>query len=154
MRLKGSVGLALFLALSGFFVPSVYGQTVLQFPRVISNSSGFTGLAVGNPTVVEASVTYTAFQPDGTPFAGSGITNPVTLTIPAGGQVAKLFGEIFGTRDFNGWVQAVSGTPGLTGFFLNGNWALTDLDGAGAINATAEFVLPFENGRASCRERV
>src|SRR5205823_84821 len=118
-------------------------QTVLQFPRVVSNASTFTGLAVSNPTPVEAPVTFTAYLPDGSTFAPPGIANPQTIKIPAGGQLAKLFSEVFGTRDFNGWVQATSSSSGLTGFFLNGNGALTDLDGSGAIDPAAEFVLPF-----------
>src|SRR5579863_6536755 len=123
---------------------AVYGQSVLDFPRVISNSTTFTGLAVGNPTSAAVSVTFTAMEPDGTALAGSGIQNPVTVTIPAGGQLAKLSTEVFGAgADFNGWVEATSSTKGLTGFFLNGNGALTDLDGAGAVAAAAEFVLPF-----------
>src|ERR1043165_5205547 len=80
-------------------------QTVLNFPRAISNSSLFTGLGVSNPTSAGASVTFTAFLPDGTQLTAAGLQNPVTLQIPAGGQAAKLFTDIFGSRDFNGWVQ-------------------------------------------------
>src|SRR5262249_7967393 len=131
------------LALCQLTVTALYGQTVLTFPRVISNSNVFTGLAVGNPTPADVSVTFAAFLPDGSTFAADVIQNPVTMKIPAGGQGAKLFGEIFGSRDFNGWVQVTSSAKGLTGFFLNGNSALTDLDGAGATDAVSEFVLPF-----------
>src|SRR5262245_26529584 len=115
-------------------IPGV-AQSVLTFPRVISDPNIFSGIAVGNPTSAEVSVTFTAFQPDGTLAAG-GFRNPATLTIPAGGQLARQFAEIFGgTAAFNGWVQATSSATGLTGFFLNGNNALTDLDGAGSVEA-------------------
>ncbi|MBI4474798.1 MAG: hypothetical protein HY646_19155, partial [Acidobacteria bacterium] len=121
---------------------SAAAQTVLHFPRVISQGSVFTGLAVSNPTPGEVSVTYTAFEPAGTALSGEGVTNPVTVRIPAGGQSAKLFSDLFGTTaPFNGWVQATSSTRGVTGFFLNGNNALTDLDGAGSVEATADLVL-------------
>jgi len=126
-----------------FFVSSALAQTVLNFPRIISSSSVFSGLAVGNPTPTSASVTFTAFLLDGTQLTAPGLQNPVTLQIPAGGQAAKVFSDIFGSRDFNGWVQASSSTKGLTGFFLNGNTSLTDLDGAGAVDPTAEFILPL-----------
>ena len=143
MILKRILGLLLLGGLVSLWTPSLYGQSVLHFPRVISSSSVFTGLAVGNPTAAEVSVTFTAYQPDGTTYTGTGVQNPVTVKIPAGGQLAKLFPEVFGPGDFNGWVDGASRTPGLSGFFLNGNGALTDLDGAGAINAAADFVLPF-----------
>src|ERR1700674_4942987 len=74
--LKRAVGLFLLVGVVQLLTPSVYAQTVLNFPRVISNSSLFTGLAVGNPTTTDVSVTFTAVQPDGTTFAAAGIQNP------------------------------------------------------------------------------
>jgi hypothetical protein len=135
---------ALFFLTLVLCLPSVLGaQSVLQFPRVIETSDIFTGIAVGNPTAGSASVTFTAYQPDGTALVGGVARNPVTVTIPAGGQSARLFHEIFGTANFNGWVQATSGTSGLTGFFLNGNGAVTDLDGAGSMAPAADTILPL-----------
>jgi YVTN family beta-propeller protein len=136
-------------------VPHVLSaQSVLNFPRVISNGSLFTGLAVSNPTTAEVSVTFTAFLPDGTPFSATGVQNPITMKIPAGGQAAKLSTEIFGSRDFNGWVQATSSSSGLTGFFLNGNTALTDLDGAGSVTPAGEFILPFASEDSVAKTEV
>src|SRR5436190_2543610 len=144
----------IFLALL-LCLPSVLGaQSVLQFPRVIETSDIFTGIAVGNPTAGSASVTFTAYQPDGTPLAGGLASNPVTVTIPAGGQSARLFHEIFGTTTFNGWVQATSGTSGLTGFFLNGNSAITDLDGAGSMAPAADTILPLVSEDAVTRSEI
>ena len=125
---------------------SGFSQSVLNFPRVISNSSVFTGLAICNPTSRAAVVKVTAFQADGVSVSGDGIKNPVEITIPSGGQVARQFVEIFGgTGDFDGWVQATSTVSGLTGFFLSGNSGQTDLDGAASIAPAASFVLPFAN---------
>jgi YVTN family beta-propeller protein len=129
--------LFLFISLSQLFCSSAYAQTVLNFPRVISSAGTFTGIAVSNPTAAEVSVTFTAFQADG------GMQNPITVKIAAGGQYAQVFSEMFGGSSFNGWVQATSSSKGITGFFLNGSAALTDLDGAGAIDPAAEFVLPL-----------
>src|SRR6185503_4915283 len=42
-----------------------------------------------------------------------------------------------------GWVQATSGTTGLTGFFLNGNSGITDLDGSGSTAPASETILPL-----------
>jgi YVTN family beta-propeller protein len=135
--------------------PSILSaQTILNFPRVISNSSLFTGLAVSNPTAAEVSVTFTAFLPDGTQFAATGVQNPVTMKIPAGGQAAKLSTEVFGSRDFNGWVQATSSSSGLTGFFLNGASALTDLDGAGSVAPSSDFLLPFASEDAVAKTEI
>ena len=122
-----------------------------MFPRVIAGTGQYTGLAVSNPSSSAASITFTAYQADGTLAAGTGVQNPVTLSIPAGGQLAKQFGEIFGgSGSFNGWVQASSASSGLTGYFLNGNTALTDLDGAATVGAASDLMLPIaiEDGTA------
>jgi YVTN family beta-propeller protein len=142
------------IAIFSLIPSSLLAQTVLDFPRVISNGSLFTGLAVGNPTPAEVSVTFTAYQANGALLAGDGIQNPITLRIPAGGQLAKLTGEIFGNRDFNGWVEAASSARGLTGFFLNGNALLTDLDGSGATEASAELVLPLASAEGATKTEL
>jgi hypothetical protein len=97
-------------------------------------------------------VTFTAYQPDGTLLSGG--TNPVTVTIPAGGQYARLVPEIFGVSTFNGWVQATSTATGLTGFFINGNNANTDLDGAGSVRPSADVTLPLMAEDAVTRTEV
>ncbi len=132
----------LLLALSLGFPGLIQAQTVLNYPRVISSSQLFTGIAVSNPTPQEVSVTFTAIQPDGTNLAGQGIQNPVTVVIPAGGQYARLAAEIFNAPSFNGWVQATSQQSGVVGFFLNGTPSVNDLDGAEASQGSAELTLP------------
>jgi len=133
---------------------ALFGQSVLQFPRVISTSELYTGIAVGNPTSSEASVTFTAFQSDGTVLAGANVRNPVTVTVPAAGQYARLFHEIFGVGAINGWAQASSVTPGLTGFAINGNTSLTDLDGAGSTTPAVDVILPLAAEDAAVRTEV
>ncbi len=76
-------------------------------------------------------------------MAGTGVENPLTVEVAAGGQLSRLYAELFGAGEFNGWMQATSATRGLTGFFLNANPAVTDLDGAIALSAEVEYVLPF-----------
>ena len=117
-------------------------QSVLNFPRVISTEQIFTGIAVGNPTSASVTVTFTAYEADGN-LVSAGRPNPTTEMVPAGGQLARQYSELFGTGSFNGWVQATSASSGLTGFFLNANPSVTDLDGALAPDAGVEFVLPF-----------
>lgn len=121
-----------------------FGQTVLNFPRIIATPQAFTSLGVSNPTPREVSVTFTAFQSDGTALSKQGIQNPRTINIPASGHYGKLFTEIFPVTDsFNGWIQATSSASGLTGFFLNSNSASTDIDGAGVNDPVAEFIFPI-----------
>ncbi len=128
-------------------------QTVLTFPRVITDTGVFTGVAVGNPTATDVSVTFTAFQADGSTASGTGVRNPVTINIPAGGQIARLASEIFGLTRFNGWVQATSGTTGLTGFFLNGN-GINDLDGAASTQAATDLVIPIAVQDATVQSEI
>ncbi len=119
-------------------------QSILHFPRVIASDGVFTGLAISNPTPSPVTVTFTALNPDGSLVTESGVENPVSVSIPAGGQYTRIYPEIFGTdRPFNGWVEAASATSGLTGFFLNGNPALSDLDGAAVGVPLSEFLFPL-----------
>ena len=119
-------------------------QSILHFPRVISSEGVFTGLAISNPTPSLVTVTFTALNPDGSLLSESGVENPVSISIPAGGQYSRVYPEIFGTETpFNGWIEAASATSGLTGFFLNGNSALSDLDGAAVGAPLSEFLFPL-----------
>ena len=134
--------LAVFLA-TALLPSALSAQSILNFPRVISSDQVFTGLAVGNPTPGAVTVTFTAYGADGILVTGGGVENSTTKMIAAGGQLARQYSELFGSADFNGWVQATSVSRGLTGFFLNANPAVTDLDGAVALAAAVDFVLPF-----------
>src|SRR6185503_3081139 len=100
-------------------VPSqLLGQTVLNFPRVISSPDAVTALSVVNPTAQEVSITITAFDATGSPITVAGVNNPFTATIPAGGNYSKQFSDIYKSDPFNGWVQVTSAASGLTGFAL------------------------------------
>src|SRR5438309_308067 len=143
MVVAGKRWFAALLVLVGLALPAcIYAQSILNIPRVVWTTDLFTGISIANPTPAESSVTFTAYQPDGTPLTG--VTNPVTLTIPPAGQISKNFREIFESDTaFNGWVQVTSNAAGLTGFFLNSNTALTDFAASGAADPGAEFILPF-----------
>src|SRR5204862_4376473 len=110
---------------------SAFGQTVLNFPRILSSSDLYTGIAVSNPTPQPATITFTAYQGDGSGYAGPNVQNPVIVDLAAGPQQARLFPEIFGSAaDFNGWVQATSSSSGLTGFVITGKTTAADFDGS------------------------
>src|SRR6267143_2113881 len=69
---------------SRFFLPILYG------------SGADLGLALSNPTAAEAAVTLTARDYSGSVIAGTQITNPVTVHVPASGQRSLRMAEIFG----------------------------------------------------------
>ncbi|PYS56316.1 MAG: hypothetical protein DMG13_00155, partial [Acidobacteria bacterium] len=63
-------------------------------PALQSNDGADLGLALVNPTLTEASVTVTARSYDGAIIQADGITNPVSVTLPASSQFAKRAAEL------------------------------------------------------------
>src|SRR5262249_22108713 len=90
------------------------------------------GVAFSNPTLSEVSVRLTAFGYDSQLIAGTGITNPVTLKLPAAGQRALLASDIFGSgiAGKSGWIEVKSTSSAVKGFFLVFDAGLTYIDGA------------------------
>jgi len=117
-------------------LPAAEAQSTLNFPRLFQASDlRTTGFAVANPTSTNASVTFTLLSDAGATVASS------TQTVPANGQLARLGSELFGTSA-SGWVQATSAAPGLTGFWLSGDFA-TYTDGAESAPSATSMVLPL-----------
>ena len=100
--------------------------SILDFPRLTFAAGKITGLAIVNPNSLAASVDFTAYDQDGRILAQQ------NRMIPAGQQLAQLTFEIFGDLDPEtiGWFRVNSTTPGLTGFFLDLDGSLFELDGA------------------------
>ena len=98
----------------------------LDFPRLNFEEGESTGVAIVNLNPVAADVLFTAYDQDGQILARE------SLNVPAGEQLAQLIPEIFGVLDPTtiGWFRATSSTPNLTGFFLDFNQLLSELDGA------------------------
>ncbi len=109
---QGRSAFILVLLMSFVALPrAAHAQSVLHFSRVISDPTIFTGLAISNPSTQNATLTLRALDPDGTLWAGSA-TNPVSVSLPAGGQYTRTFREVFGgEQPFNGWVEATSEVP-------------------------------------------
>ncbi|HEY2933021.1 MAG TPA: hypothetical protein VGK99_14855, partial [Acidobacteriota bacterium] len=117
--------LAVFLHLASCSLISVYGDTVLNFPRATFAQGQFTGFAIANPNDTDAEVTLTAYRSDGSVFSSPGLTNPAKVTISARRQRAFLLSDrdIFGatpelinsTQPVRLWLQATSPVSGLTG---------------------------------------
>src|SRR5262245_61086804 len=86
-----------------------WAQSTLNFPLPVDATiASQIGYAVVNPNPGVASVTFTAFDRAGA------VTGSASLSVPAGGQAARLFSELFANA--SGWVQATSNASGLKGF--------------------------------------
>ena len=105
--------------------------SVLYMPFLQSTDTQDLGLALSNPNLTEVTATLTAFGYDGKALAGTGLTNPTTMKLPASGQRALRISEIFGTgiNGKSGWVEIKSSSSLVKGFFLIFDSALTYIDG-------------------------
>ena len=96
-----------------------------------STENNFTGVAFTNPGGSDAELLLKAFDQKGLLLEGPGITNPVTLQIPAGQQTAQLARELFsfGTLDQEGWIEVLKKGTSVVGFSLQGDTGSRFLDG-------------------------
>src|SRR5262245_39130793 len=86
----------------------------LTFARIMDPADfPLTGYAVVNPTASQATVTFTLYDATGT------VKGVSTLSVAAGGQLAKVGSELFPGAAVTGWVQAASATSNLRGFWLS-----------------------------------
>src|SRR6267142_489543 len=99
---------------------SAAAQESRFFLPILSGPGADLGLALSNPTAAEAAVTLTARDYFGAVIAGSQITNPVTLRVPASGQRALRVVEIFGTgiAGKSGWTEIAASSSEIKGFFV------------------------------------
>ena len=121
------------------------GQTADSYVPALRASDGADlGIALVNPTLTEAKVTLTARSYSGAIIQSDGITNPVTLTLAASGQIALRAPELFGTGISGqaGWVQISASTPAVKGFFLAFDSGLTFIDGAEFARPASRLVFP------------
>jgi hypothetical protein len=117
------------------------GTVQLAFPfRSQADSGSYTGIALTNPIPFRIKLSMAAYDAGGNLIAGPGITNPVDVTMPRGGQFAKLATEIFGAA-FNasgaGTILATAKASTLPGFYLEGGGSQS---GNGLDGATADLV--------------
>lgn len=110
--------------------------SVLDFPRLTFAPGKITGVAIVNPDPQPADVVFTAYDQNGKRLAET------ERVIPPGKQLAELTFQIFGNLDPGtvGWFRASSDTPGLTGFFLDLDGTLKELDGADLPNQARRIV--------------
>ncbi|PYS16128.1 MAG: hypothetical protein DMG15_03455, partial [Acidobacteria bacterium] len=108
------------------------------------------GLALLNPTFMDATVTLTLRGYDGSLIQGTGIVNPVLLTLPASKQKAMLAQEIFGQAitGKSGWIELSMSSPTISGFFLIFDPAFTFIDGTDLVSNTSNRLF-FPNASPS-----
>jgi hypothetical protein len=130
----------LLLASTLIFWPALaIAQSNLYFPRIFTQQDRqSTGFAIVNPGSADALVTFTLYGADGSLQASA------NRTIPLRGQFAQLGSEIFAGATGSGWVHVSSGSPGLQGFWLGGDFInLTRGDGAASAPLATDQVFPY-----------
>src|SRR5262249_51249540 len=120
-------------------------RRTVAVPALLSGNANQLGIAWTNTSNKSINLTATARGYDGQLIAGNGIQNPAALTIPAGGQIAKLGVEIFGSgiAGRSGWVELTASDSGIDGFFQLFDTGLSNSDGASfPVAPSARLVFP------------
>src|SRR5437867_12592749 len=66
--------------------------SLFYFPRFVASQGASSGIAIFNPSSQTASVTLTLADVNGSLVTG--VVNPITVAVPARGQIAKTAGDI------------------------------------------------------------
>src|SRR2546426_5847454 len=93
------------------------GQHKSYLPALQATDAEDLGIALVNPTITDATVMLTARSYNGATIQKDGVTNPVTLNLPASSQKALRAVEIFGNgmSGQTGWVELSVSTPAVKG---------------------------------------
>jgi hypothetical protein len=121
---------------------SDYPRYSLFVPRLATHDAGsngtdpgeYTGIAAANTGDKDASLLITAYDQNGSLISGTDISNPASVELKAGRQLALIDYQVFGkgwlSRNPDGWLTIDSLFTGVAGSFLSFNGSLTTLDGA------------------------
>src|SRR5439155_19948573 len=95
------------------------GQSTSYVPALQARDGADLGIALVNPTLSEAKVTLTARDYTGAIIRNNAITNPLTLALPASGQIAVRAAQVFGSGISGqaGWLEVSASTPAVKGVF-------------------------------------
>jgi hypothetical protein len=125
---------------------SAYSHTEIFFPKLFSPAELPTaGFVFLNPDPYTATVYFYLLSATGSELAST------NLTIPAGGQLARLGNELFPNVTASGWVYVLNDTEGMQAFWLSYNGDITSMDGAEAIGYDTmgpDQVIPLVAGQA------
>ncbi len=125
------------------------GQVAKSYvPALQARDGADLGLALMNPTLAEATVTLTARDYTGAIIQNDAITNPVTLTLPASGQIAVRAAEVFGSglSGQAGWVEVSASTAAVKGLFSAFDSGLSFVDVGEFATPAGRLVFPKVSG--------
>jgi Family of unknown function (DUF5719) len=134
LRVGYSLGLYLMLS------QAAYADSILNFVKATINGRLNASFSIENPTSNYADVQFTYYGMDGNPVS-SGLVNPVRYRVAPKGQFSMRASELFAGSTADGWVQVMSTTSGLTGFYLYGDFATT-LEGSDSASGLNEQIVP------------
>jgi hypothetical protein len=127
---------------SGFSNEVFVGPLTLIYPRLTGTGGGasglpeFTGVALANLDEAAALLRMQAVDASGSSPEGTGISNPVLVTLSPLHQMPFIEFELFGSglaaASPMGWAKIESTVAGVSGFFLLFDGNLTLLDGGKA----------------------
>ncbi len=135
-----NAGLASEIGVSdGIRVDPAFQPDVKIVPSAPHNASEFSGIALYAPSAMTA--VLKAIDANGAVLAGQGIQNPVTVTLSAGQQYARLVQEWFGLSSFDGWIEIEASATGLGVYTATGSWDMLKMDGSAARDTSSNFVV-------------
>src|SRR5207249_3425077 len=126
----------------------LHGQATSHVPALQARDGADLGLALVNPTLSEAKVTLTARDYTGAIIQNNAITNPVTLAVPASGQIAMRAAELFGSGISGqaGWVEVSTSTPAVKGLFSVHDSGLSFIDVGEFATPASRLIFPKVSG--------
>ncbi len=121
-------------------------ENALRIPRVSSDATKFTGVALSNSGATDAIIGLILLDNNGQIVNGD---NPRLISLPAGKQIAFLDSEMFGyTSLASGWLEIHSSSPDVKGYFLYGN-ANSLLGESAAVSLSTDSVFLLASAAAT-----
>ncbi|MFZ0430655.1 MAG: DUF5719 family protein, partial [Acidobacteriota bacterium] len=131
----------------------IENTTHFSIDRFLSDDEFFTGVALTNPSSQDANVIVTGYGDSGLPLVDNTDTedvveyvNPVEVSIPAGGQLAKTAAELLSIPEGQasaGWMDVDTDQADLRSFSLSGDRGLKRLDGVVASRSESiQYIVP------------
>ena len=130
------------------------GQIAKSYvPALQARDGADLGLVLVNPTLAEAKVTLTARDYTGAIIQNNAIINPITLTLPASGQIAVRAPELFGSGISGqaGWVEVSASTPEVKGVFSAFNSGLSLIDLGEFARPASRLIFPKVSGSSATK---
>ncbi|GAB4220392.1 MAG: hypothetical protein Kow001_02110 [Acidobacteriota bacterium] len=140
-RIKVSLG-ACFLVVI-VVCTALQGGSSLIFPRISREDQTLTGLAFVNTSSQPAIVRITLYDAQGSLVQAPDLVNPAEVEIAPGRQLARTVAELLHAPldpGVTGWIEAVSESDGITGFYLYLNFDVSIFDGADGPSASRKIV--------------